>query len=132
MGSITPEFRFGNFVASVIRLVLIVLVLVTVLILPIIFFVLFYVPLPEVDGQVLTPYLFFSMMVDPSRTLPIIQFFMHLELFRAAVFPGFAFAALIAAATIFVERKLLAKMQLRVGPLYEVRWKEYSNCWQMD
>jgi NADH-quinone oxidoreductase subunit H len=35
-----------------------------------------------------------------------------------AVFPGFSFAALLAAVTIFVERKLLAKMQLRVGPLY--------------
>jgi NADH-quinone oxidoreductase subunit H len=42
----------------------------------------------------------------------------HTDLFRAAVFPGFAFAALIAASTIFIERKLLAKMQLRVGPLY--------------
>jgi NADH-quinone oxidoreductase subunit H len=39
-------------------------------------------------------------------------------LFRIAVFPGFTFAALIAAATIFIERKFLAKMQLRVGPLY--------------
>ena len=75
-------------------------------------------PLPVVEGEVLTPYLFFSMMVDPSRTLPILQFFMHTDLFRAAVFPGFVFAALIAAVTIFVERKLLAKMQLRVGPLY--------------
>jgi NADH-quinone oxidoreductase subunit H len=42
----------------------------------------------------------------------------HTDLFRVAVFPGFSFAALIAAATIFVERKFLAKMQLRVGPLY--------------
>jgi NADH:ubiquinone oxidoreductase subunit H len=28
------------------------------------------------------------------------------------------YAALIAAATIFIERKFLAKMQLRIGPLY--------------
>ncbi len=118
MASLTPDFRFGNFVASIIWLVFVVLALVTVLVLPIIFFTLFYVPLPVVEGEVLTPYLFFSMMVDPSRTLPILQFFMHTDLFRAAVFPGFVFAALIAAVTIFVERKLLAKMQLRVGPLY--------------
>ena len=118
MASLTPDFRFGNFVASVIWFVFIVIALVTLLILPIIFFTLFYVPLPVVDGQVLTPYLFFSMMVDPSRTLPIVQFFIHTDIFRAAVFPGFGFAALMAAATIFVERKLLAKMQLRVGPLY--------------
>jgi len=118
MGSITPDFRFGNFVGSVIQLVLVILSLVTLLILPIIFFSLFFVPLPVIDGQVLTPYLFFSMMVDPARTLPIIQFLIHTDLFRAAVFPGFAFAALIAASTIYIERKLLAKMQLRTGPLY--------------
>jgi NADH-quinone oxidoreductase subunit H len=58
------------------------------------------------------------MVVDPTRTLPIIQFFMQTELFKVAVFPGFTYAALIAAVTIFVERKFLAKMQLRVGPLY--------------
>jgi len=118
MGSITPDFRFGNFVGSVIQLVLVILALVTLLILPIIFFSLFFVPLPVINGQVLTPYLFFSMVVDPARTLPIVQFLMHTDLFRAAVFPGFAFAALIAALTIYIERKLLAKMQLRIGPLY--------------
>jgi len=118
MGALNPDFRFGNFVGSVVQLVLFIFPIVTLLFLPIIFFALFFVPLPVVDGQVLTPYLFFSMMVDPSRTIPIIQFLIHTDLFRAAVFPGFAFAALIAASTIFIERKLLAKMQLRVGPLY--------------
>ena len=118
MGSITPDFRFGNFVGSIIQLVLVILSIVTLLILPIIFFILFFVPLPVVNGQVLTPYLFFSMVVDPSRTLPIVKFLIHTDLFRSAIFPGFLFASLIAAATIFIERKLLAKMQLRVGPLY--------------
>ena len=80
--------------------------------------ILFYVPLPLADGEVLTPYLFLSMIVDPTRTLPILQFFMQTDLFRVAVFPGFTYAALIAAVTIFVERKFLARMQLRVGPLY--------------
>ena len=118
MVALNPDFRFGNFVGSIVQLFLFILAFVTLLILPIIFFALFFVPLPVVDGQVLTPYLFFSMMVDPSRTIPVIQFLIHTDLFRAAVFPGFAFAALIAASTIFIERKLLAKMQLRVGPLY--------------
>jgi len=87
-------------------------------VLPLIFVILFYVPLPLANGDVLTPYLFLSMMVDPTRTLPILQFLMHTDLFRVAVFPGFTYAALIAAVTIFVERKFLAKMQLRIGPLY--------------
>jgi NADH-quinone oxidoreductase subunit H len=91
---------------------------VTLVVLPLIFVILFYVPLPLADGEILTPYLFLTMVVDPTRTLPIIQFFMQTDLFRVAVFPGFTYAALIAAVTIFVERKFLAKMQLRVGPLY--------------
>jgi NADH-quinone oxidoreductase subunit H len=112
------EYRFGNFVASLIWLVFWILLIVTLVVLPLIFVILFYVPLPLANGEVLTPYLFLSMVVDPTRTLPILQFLMQTDLFRVAIFPGFTYAALIAAITIFVERKFLAKMQLRVGPLY--------------
>jgi NADH-quinone oxidoreductase subunit H len=112
------EFRFGNFVGSLIWLIFWILIIVSLVGLPLIFIILFYVPLPPINGEVLTPYLFLSMMVDPTRTLPIIKFLIHTDLFRIAVFPGFTFAALLAAATIFIERKFLAKMQLRVGPLY--------------
>lgn len=118
MASAPQDFRFGNFVASIIWLLLWVLTIVTLIGLPLIFIILFFVPLPPINGEVLTPYLFFSMMVDPSRTIPIIKFLIHTDLFRVAVFPGFAYAALLAAATIFIERKFLAKMQLRIGPLY--------------
>jgi NADH-quinone oxidoreductase subunit H len=112
------EFRFGNFVGSLIWLIFWILIIVSLVGLPVIFIILFYVPLPPINGEVLTPYLFLSMMVDPTRTLPIIKFLIHTDLFRIAVFPGFTFAALLAAATIFIERKFLAKMQLRIGPLY--------------
>src|SRR5512133_1632106 len=118
MATAPGEFRFGNFVASLIWVILIVLILVALVVLPLIFIILFYLPLPPVNGEVLTPYLFLSMMVDPTRTLPIVQFLIHTTLFRVAIFPGFTYAALLAAATIFIERKFLAKMQLRVGPLY--------------
>ena len=104
--------------ASIIRLILWILIIVSLVGLPLIFIILFYLPLPPVNGDVLTPYLFLSMMVDPTRTLPILHFIIHTDLFKVAVFPGFAFAALLAAVTIFVERKFLAKMQLRIGPLY--------------
>lgn len=118
MATAPKDFRFGNFVGSLIQLIFWILVIVTLVGLPLIFIVLFYVPLPPVNGEVLTPYLFFSMMVDPTRTVPIINFLIHTDLFRVAVFPGFSYAALLAAATIFIERKFLAKMQLRIGPLY--------------
>ena len=118
MATYPKDFRFGNFVGSLVWLIFWVIVIVALVGLPLIFIILFYVPLPYSNGEVLTPYLFFSMIVDPTRTIPIINFLIHTDIFRAAVFPGFTFAALIAAATIFVERKFLAKMQLRVGPLY--------------
>src|SRR5213594_1467258 len=118
MATYPQNFRFGEFVGSLIWLIFWILVIVTLVGLPLIFIILFYVPLPPVGGQVLTPYLFLTMVVDPSRTIPIIQHLMTTDLFRVAMFPGFTYAALIAAVTIFVERKFLAKMQLRVGPLY--------------
>ena len=118
MATAPRDFRFGNFVGSLLWLIFWILIIVALVGLPIIFIILFYVPLPPVNGEVLTPYLFLSMMVDPTRTLPIIKFLIHTSIFRIAVFPGFTYAALLAAATIFIERKFLAKMQLRVGPLY--------------
>ena len=122
MATVPEEFRFGNFLASIIWVILIVIVLLTLVILPLTFIVLFYVPLPPVNGEVLTPYLFLTMIVDPTRTLPIVKYLIHTTPFKVIVFPGFVFAAIIAAATIFVERKFLAKMQLRVGPLYAGVW----------
>src|SRR5919106_1935571 len=121
MATPIEDFRFGPFVASVVWLLFWVLIIVTVIVLPLIFVILFYVPLPLENGEVLTPYLFLSMMVDPTRTLPILNFLMYTEFFRVAVFPGFMYAALIAAATIFIERKFLARMQLRVGPSHAGR-----------
>src|ERR687884_1865738 len=118
MATAPQGFRFGNFIGSLIWLILWIVIIVSLIALPLIFVILFYLPLPPVNGEVLTPYLFLSMMVDPTRTLPIVHFIIHTDLFRIAVFPGFSFAALIAAVTIFVERKFLAKMQLRIGPLY--------------
>src|ERR671938_892232 len=118
MATAPQGFRFGKFIASIVWVILWILIIVSLVGLPLIFIILFYVPLPPVNGEVLTPYLFLSMMVDPTRTLPIVHFIIHTELFKIAVFPGFSFAALMAAVTIFVERKFLAKMQLRIGPLY--------------
>ncbi len=118
MATYPQNFRFGEFVGSLIWLIFWILIIIALVGLPLIFIVLFYVPLPPVNGEVLTPYLFLTMMVDPTRTLPIIKFLIHTDLFRITTFPGFSYAAIIAAATIFIERKFLAKMQLRVGPLY--------------
>jgi NADH-quinone oxidoreductase subunit H len=42
-------------------------------------------------------------------------------IFKSAAFPGLTFAAVLASFVIWYERKLLAKMQYRVGPLYAGR-----------
>ena len=118
MSSIAPEFRLSRFVASLTDLIFWIIVIFTLIGLPIVFILLFYIQLPVIDDKLLTPYLALTWLADPSRTLPIIKSLMHTDFFRITTFPGFGFAALLAAGTIYIERKLLAKMQLRVGPLY--------------
>ncbi len=118
MSTIAPEFRLSRFIASLFNIIFYALLIFSLVGLPVVFIILFYIKLPVVNNQLLTPYLAMTWMADPSRTLPIIKTFLHTTTFRVMIFPGFGFAALLAAATIFVERKLLAKMQLRVGPLY--------------
>jgi NADH-quinone oxidoreductase subunit H len=122
MATVPSEHRFGNFVASIVWLIFVIIAAITLVILPLIFIILFYAPLPPINGQVLTPYLFLTMVVDPTRTLPIVKFLIHQIPFKVIVFPGFLFAAVVAAATIYVERKFLAKMQLRIGPFYAGFW----------
>jgi NADH-quinone oxidoreductase subunit H len=118
MASYPQDVRFGGFVGSLIWLIFWILVIVALVGLPLIFIILFYVPLPEIDGKVLTPYLFLTSILYPQSAFPVIETLLASTFFKVAVFPGFTYAALIAAATIFIERKFLAKMQLRVGPLY--------------
>lgn len=118
MSTIAPDFRLSRFVASITNLIFWVMVIFTLAGLPIVFIVLFYIQLPEINGSLLTPYLAITWMADPSRSLPIIKSLIHTEFFRIAAFPGFGFAALLASAVIFIERKFLAKIQLRIGPLY--------------
>ncbi|HSB57096.1 MAG TPA: NADH-quinone oxidoreductase subunit NuoH [Nitrosopumilaceae archaeon] len=118
MSSIAPEFRLSRFVASLTDVIFWVVVIFTLIGLPLILILLFYIQLPVIDGKLLTPYLALTWLADPSRTLPIVKSLMHTDFFRISAFPGFGFAALLAAGTIYIERKFLAKMQLRVGPLY--------------
>jgi NADH-quinone oxidoreductase subunit H len=118
MASYPQNFRFGEFVGSLIWLIFWILIIITLVVLPLIFVVLFYVPLPQMNGKVLTPYLFLTSILYPQSAIPLIGTLINTGLFKIAVFPGFTYGAIIAAATIFIERKFLAKMQLRVGPLY--------------
>jgi len=118
MSVIAPKFRLGYLLKGVLNDVFWIIVLVTLIGLPAIMIALFYIDMPVLEGELLTPFLGFTMLAHPELAMPLIDSFMNTDFFRIAVFPGFGFAALIAAGTIFAERKLLAKLQLRVGPFY--------------
>ena len=118
MSVIAPKFRLGYFLKFITDNVFWSVVLLTLVGIPILQIVLFYVDLPVIDGELVNPFLALTWMSHPESAVPLVKALMYTDIFRIAVFPGFGFAALIAAGTIFVERKMLAKLQLRVGPFY--------------
>jgi len=118
MSVIAPKFKLSGFIQSLLDNIFWILLIVTLVGLPAIFMILFMIDLPVIDGELLTPFLALSYLVNPTRTLPVIHAFMTTDIFRVIAFPGFGFAALLAASVIFIERKMMAKLQLRVGPFY--------------
>ena len=118
MSALAPKFKLSEFIKSLLDNAFWMVLLVSLIGLPLIQIILFYIEMPVIDGELLTPFLAMTWLADPTRSLPILKAFMATDIFRVMAFPGFGFAALIAAATIFVERKMLAKLQLRVGPFY--------------
>ena len=112
---------FEEFLKRVIAIAFWLLLLGPVIVLPIILLVLPPLGLPvEVANR------FLIALINP---LEMLQFIDSLGLgpsslfFKIAAFPGFTFAALFATLVILYERKLLAKMQNRVGPLYAGRFE---------
>ena len=118
MSVIAPNFKLSEFIKSLLDNVFWIVLLASLIGIPAIQVVLFFVEMPVIHGEILTPFLALTWLADPSRSLPILHAFMATDMFKVMAFPGFGFAALIAAGTIFIERKMLAKLQLRVGPFY--------------
>lgn len=118
MSVIAPKFRLGYFLKSITDNAFWTIVLLTLIGVPLVQILLFYVELPVIDGELVNPFLALTWLSHPESALPLVKALLYTDIFRIAVFPGFGFAALIAAGTIFVERKMLAKLQLRVGPFY--------------
>jgi len=118
MSVIAPKFRLGYLIKGITDNIFWIIVLLTLIGIPAIQIVLIYIDFPVIDGEIWNPFRVFDAMTHPERALPLVKNFMQTDLFKIVAFPGFGFAALIAAAVIFVERKMLAKLQLRVGPFY--------------
>ncbi|MDG6996994.1 MAG: NADH-quinone oxidoreductase subunit NuoH [Nitrososphaerota archaeon] len=125
---------FEDFVRRVLTIVFWVLIALPMIILPI-FYVFYVLPVEISCGfNMLTcsQHIDWSIalyMFDPTKMNPLdpTSFIsqaglgVHSLLFRMSTFPGLTFAALFATFVIWYERKLLAKMQYRVGPLYAGR-----------
>ena len=118
MSAIAPKFKLSEFIKSLTDTVFWTILLLVLIGLPAVFMILFVIEMPVINGELLTPFLALTWLADPSRILPVVKAFMATDIFRVMAFPGFGFAALLAAGTIFVERKMMAKLQLRVGPFY--------------
>jgi len=118
MSVIAPKFRLGYLIKGITDNIFWIIVLVTLMGIPAIQIVLIYIDFPVIDGEIWNPFRVLDAMTHPERALPLVKNFMQTDLFKIVAFPGFGFAALLAAAVIFVERKMLAKLQLRVGPFY--------------
>ncbi|MGY5144384.1 MAG: NADH-quinone oxidoreductase subunit NuoH [Candidatus Nitrosopumilus sp. bin_32a] len=118
MSVIAPNFKLSEFVKSLLDNIFWIILILVLVGLPAAMMILFVIEMPVIDGELLTPFLALTWLADPSRILPVVKAFMATDIFRVMAFPGFGFAALLAAGTIFVERKMLAKLQLRVGPFY--------------
>ena len=118
MSVIAPKFRLGYLIKGITDNIFWIIILVTLIAIPVVQIVLIYIDFPIIDGEIWNPFRVLDAMTHPERALPLVKSFMQTDLFKVVAFPGFGFAALIAAAVIFVERKMLAKLQLRVGPFY--------------
>ncbi|MDH3203547.1 MAG: NADH-quinone oxidoreductase subunit NuoH [Nitrosopumilus sp.] len=118
MSVIAPNFKLSEFIKSLLDNAFWGVLLMVLVGIPAVMMVLFFIEMPVINGELLTPFLALTWLADPSRILPVVHAFMATDMFRVMAFPGFGFAALLAAGTIFVERKMLAKLQLRVGPFY--------------
>lgn len=126
--------NFENFVRRVLKIVFWLLIALPMVILPV--FYLFYVLPVEVgcNFSMLTcsQHINWSLALDmfnpeemdpfsSSSYISSLGLGATSPLFRVSTFPGLTFAALLSSMVIWYERKLLAKMQYRVGPLYAGR-----------
>lgn len=112
---------FEEFLKRIITIVFWILLLVPLILVPIVFLVLVPLGVPvTAANQILVA------LIDPLVMLRLVD---NLGLgpsslfFKIAAFPGFTLAAGVATLVILYERKLLAKMQNRVGPLYAGRFE---------
>ena len=112
---------FEEFVKRILTILFWLIIILPIIIFPILFLVVGFLGIDVIIvNEILTA------AIDPLKAIKLAERYglgFSSTFFKIAVFPGFTFAALIATFTILYERKLLAKVQLRVGPLYAGRFE---------
>jgi NADH-quinone oxidoreductase subunit H len=110
---------FEEFVRHIIKLVLWVVLLTPLFVLPLyyIFYTIFGKSFVDLFALTTKPEQLFAFIGQLTTTEPTES------IFQLTTFPGFTFAAIFASVfMIWVERKFIAKIQLRVGPQYAGRF----------
>lgn len=114
---------FEEFVKMILTLLFWFILLSPLIIFPILFLL---VPIFGIDVNIVNEIL--TATIDPLKAIKLAERYglgMSSTFFKVAAFPGFTFAALMATAIILYERKLIAKAQLRYGPLYAGRFEGF-------
>ena len=111
---------FEGFIRHIIKLVFWIVLLTPLVVLPTYFFV--YTLFGRSFVNILT------LSLNPSQLIAFMMQLINAEptksLFELTTFPGFTFAALFSTVfMVWVERKFIAKVQLRVGPDYAGRFE---------
>ncbi len=111
---------FEGFIRHIIKLVLWVVLLTPLVVLPVFFFAY------TLAGKSFPD--LFVLMTNPTMLMAFLNSLMTTEptktLFALTTFPGFTFAAIFSTVfMVWVERKFIAKIQLRVGPQYAGRFE---------
>ena len=69
MSVIAPKFRLSYFLKAVLDNIFWIIVLVTLVGIPAIQIVLFYIEMPVLEGELLTPFLAFTMLAHPELAM---------------------------------------------------------------
>ena len=112
---------FEEFVKRILTILFWFLLISPLIIFPVLFLL---VPILGIDVTLVNEIL--TATIDPFKAIKLADRYgvgPSSTFFKVAAFPGFTFAALVATLVILYERKLMAKAQLRVGPLYAGRFE---------
>ena len=80
MSALAPKFKLSEFIKSLLDNAFWIVLLVSLIGLPAIQILLFYIEMPVIDGELLTPFLAMTWLADPTRTLPIVIAFMATDI----------------------------------------------------